>query len=126
MRQPRGIKLGHVPTLGQAVRWVADLGDYFGPSNGPPGPTVIGRGLHDVLTAAQALQNLQKMRSVLSACRPHQERLELRAVKPIGVLVHESGWEFERSAVEIECRLGEKLWVADDIVQFPIREIPAS
>lgn len=62
MRQPRGIALDCVPTLGQAVRWVADLGGYFGPSNGPPGPTVIGRGLHDVLIAAQAIQNLQKMR----------------------------------------------------------------
>lgn len=62
MRQPRGIKLDHLPTLGQAVRWVADLGGYFGPSNGPPGPTVIGRGLHHVLIAAQAIQNLRKMR----------------------------------------------------------------
>lgn len=62
MRQPRGIKLDDVPTLAQAVRWVADLGGYFGPSNGPPGPTVIGRGLHDLLIATQAIQNLQKMR----------------------------------------------------------------
>lgn len=62
MRQPRGIKLDHAPTLAEAVRWVADIGGYFGPSNGPPGPTVVGRGLNDVLIATQAIQNLQKMR----------------------------------------------------------------
>lgn len=62
LRKPKGIRLGFVPTLGQAVRWVADLGGYTGPWNGPPGPTVIGRGLHDVLAAARAFENRDKMR----------------------------------------------------------------
>jgi hypothetical protein len=62
LRQPKGIKLGHEPTLGQAVRWIADLGGYVGPWNGPPGPKVIGRGLDDVLAAARALEAAQKMR----------------------------------------------------------------
>jgi DDE family transposase len=62
LRQPKGIKLGHEPTLGQAVRWIADLGGYVGPWNGPPGPKVIGRGLDDVLAAAKALEAAQKMR----------------------------------------------------------------
>jgi len=62
LRQPKGIKLGHEPTLGQAVRWIADLGGYVGPWNGPPGPKVIGRGLDDVLAAAKAMEAAQKMR----------------------------------------------------------------
>jgi hypothetical protein len=49
-------------TLAIAVRWVADLGGYTGPWNGPPGPTVIGRGLHDVLVAARAFEARDKKR----------------------------------------------------------------
>lgn len=62
LRQPKGISLGHVPSLGQAVRWIADLGGYTGPWNGPPGPTIVGRGLHTVLIAARAFENRDKMR----------------------------------------------------------------
>ena len=49
-------------TLGVAVRWIADIGGYTGPWNGPPGATVIGRGLYDVLIGARALKNRQKKR----------------------------------------------------------------
>lgn len=49
-------------TLGQAVRWIADIGGYTGPWNGPPGPTVIGRGLYDVLVTARAFANRSKKR----------------------------------------------------------------
>jgi hypothetical protein len=49
-------------TLAVVVRWVADLGGYTGPWNGPPGPTVIGRGLYDVLVAARAFENRDKKR----------------------------------------------------------------
>ena len=62
LRQPKGIGLDYVPTLSQAIRWLADLGGYTGPWNGPPGPTVVGRGLHVVLAAARAFENLHKMR----------------------------------------------------------------
>lgn len=62
LRRPKDAKLGDTPTLGQAVRWIADLGGYVGPWNGPPGPKVIGRGLDDVLAAAKALEAVQKMR----------------------------------------------------------------
>jgi hypothetical protein len=62
LRQPKEAKLSHVPTLAQAVRWLADLGGYTGPWNGPPGPTVVGRGLRDVLAAARAFRNRSKMR----------------------------------------------------------------
>jgi hypothetical protein len=61
LRQPKN-QSGNVPTLGEAVRWIADLGGYTGPWNGPPGATVIGRGLHDVLVAAQAFESRDKKR----------------------------------------------------------------
>lgn len=62
LRRPKDIALDHVPTLAQAVRWLADLGGYIGPRNGPPGPTVVGRGLHDVMAAARAFEQREKMR----------------------------------------------------------------
>ena len=62
LRRPKNIRLNHVPTLALAVRWLADLGGYVGPRNGPPGPTVVGRGLHDVLAAARAFEHRDKLR----------------------------------------------------------------
>jgi Transposase DNA-binding/Transposase DDE domain len=62
LREPKGVKSGDIPTLAQAVRWIADLGGYTGPWNGPPGATVIGRGLHDVLIVARALETRAKKR----------------------------------------------------------------
>jgi hypothetical protein len=62
LRRPKGVSLSDKPTLGQAVRWIADLGGYTGPWNGPPGATVIGRGLDDVLAAARAFESRDKMR----------------------------------------------------------------
>lgn len=43
-------------TLGLVVRWIADIGGYSGPWSGPAGPTVIGRGLYDVLVTARAFE----------------------------------------------------------------------
>ena len=60
LRQPKGVTQGETPSIGQAVRWVADLGGYIGPSNGPPGATVLGRGLQQVETAAIVLSNLNR------------------------------------------------------------------
>jgi hypothetical protein len=62
LRRPKGVKLGDQSTLGQAVRWIADIGGYVGPWNGPPGAKVIGRGLERVLSAAAAFENRDKMR----------------------------------------------------------------
>lgn len=62
LREPKGVTLDAIPTLALAVRWLADLGGYTGPWNGPPGATVIGRGLHDVLIAARAFENRDKKR----------------------------------------------------------------
>lgn len=59
LRNPR--ELGDAPpTLQQAVRWLADLGGYTGPWNGPPGVSVVSRGLKDVLVAARAFENRKK------------------------------------------------------------------
>jgi len=61
--QPKGIKPGAEPTLAQVVRWIADLGGYTGKSSGgPPGPTVIARGLQKVEILAEGIRNLAKMR----------------------------------------------------------------
>jgi hypothetical protein len=62
LREPKGFDRDTVPTLSQAVRWLADLGGYTGPWNGPPGATVIGRGLRDILVTARAFENASKMR----------------------------------------------------------------
>ena len=46
LRKPKGVKRKDIPTLGQAVRWIADLGGYTGKSSGgPPGAIVLIRGL---------------------------------------------------------------------------------
>jgi hypothetical protein len=46
-------------TLGEAVRWVADLGGYTGKSSGgPPGAIVIARGLEDIRSATQLALSL--------------------------------------------------------------------
>ena len=46
-----------IPTIGQAVRWIADLGGYIGnKSSGLPGSVVIGRGLQDLQIAARVLE----------------------------------------------------------------------
>lgn len=62
LREPKNVRLGDPVNLAQAVRWLADLGGYMNPHQGPPGPTVVGRGLDYVLPAARALQNRDKMR----------------------------------------------------------------
>jgi len=49
-----------IPTIGLAVRWLADLGGYTGKSSGgPPGAMKIGRGLERVSDAALLLDKLR-------------------------------------------------------------------
>jgi hypothetical protein len=62
LREPKGVSPDHLPSLAEAVRWLADIGGYTGPWNGPPGPTVVGRGLYDVLVATRAFENRDKRR----------------------------------------------------------------
>lgn len=57
---PKDYTPDKVPTIAQAVRWIAELGGYVGAkrSGGPPGTIVIGRGLEHVEIAAQAISGL--------------------------------------------------------------------
>ena len=53
----KGRKAGDTPTLGQVVQAIARLGGYTGKSSGgPPGATVLARGLTDVAVAAKVLR----------------------------------------------------------------------
>jgi hypothetical protein len=53
---PRG-----VPTMAQAMVWLADLGGYTGKSSGgPPGAITIGRGLQRVVDGANAVRALRE------------------------------------------------------------------
>src|SRR5205814_10479268 len=70
LREPKNIRLGDAVTLAQAVRWLADLGGYMNPHQGPPGPTVVGRGLDYVLPAARALAHRHTTRYMLRALPP--------------------------------------------------------
>jgi hypothetical protein len=59
-----------MPSIGQAVRWLADLGGYTGKSSGgPPGSVTIGRGLARVLIAAEVLKALDEQRSAATSGR---------------------------------------------------------
>jgi Transposase DNA-binding/Transposase DDE domain len=60
-RKRTKFKLGDVPPLVDVVRLIADLGGYTGKSSGgPPGPTVIARGLERVGIAAEVLEAMHK------------------------------------------------------------------
>jgi Transposase DNA-binding/Transposase Tn5 dimerisation domain len=60
LRKPKGISLGATPTLGEMVRWVADIGGYTGKSSGgPPGIRVITRGFERIEPAALAISRLR-------------------------------------------------------------------
>ena len=51
-----------VPSLGDAVRWIADLGGYVGNrSSGLPGATTIARGLERVAVTVEILATLRKV-----------------------------------------------------------------
>lgn len=53
-----------MPTIGQAVRWIAELGGYTGKSSGgPPGSTTIGRGLERLMIWVDAFEYSEKLRS---------------------------------------------------------------
>ena len=52
----------YVPTLGEAVLWLAELGGYTGKSSGgPPGATTLKRGLDKLEIAAEALRFQQEL-----------------------------------------------------------------
>ena len=56
LREPKGVPCGTVPTVGQVVRWIADLGGYTGKSSGgPPGTKVLSRGMLHIIDLAAVL-----------------------------------------------------------------------
>jgi hypothetical protein len=60
-------RLGDVPSLVEMVRMVADLGGYTGKSSGgPPGATVIGRGLQRVMIAAEVVEAIQREQKAMN------------------------------------------------------------
>jgi len=53
-----------MPTIAQAVVWIAELGGYTGKSSGgPPGSTTIGRGLERLMIWVEAFESFEKSRS---------------------------------------------------------------
>ena len=60
-RKRTKLRFGEVPTLQAMVRLIADAGGYTGKSSGgPPGPTVIARGLERLAIATDVLATLRK------------------------------------------------------------------
>lgn len=52
-----------MPSIAQAVRWIADIGGFTGgKGNGPPGTVVIARGFERVSWAAKALEAARQLR----------------------------------------------------------------
>lgn len=51
----------HPPTLGEVVRWIAQLGGYLGRKNdGPPGVTVLWRGLQQLTPIVEMYQVIHR------------------------------------------------------------------
>lgn len=62
LKKPKGCRRGAIPNIGDAVRWIAELGGYTGRSSGGlPGSTTLGRGLKRLEPVVIALQNLKDM-----------------------------------------------------------------
>lgn len=63
LRAPRDHRVGEVLPLGRVVRWLAELGGYTGASSGgPPGVTVLRRGMERVDAVVLAFANRRKQR----------------------------------------------------------------
>jgi hypothetical protein len=49
-------RLPAVPTIEEATRWVAELGGWIGPANGPPGSTTLARGMRRLADLVDAIR----------------------------------------------------------------------
>ena len=59
-KKRRQIETGTLPTVKQAVYWVAEIGGYTGKSSGgPPGSTTIARGLREVIAAVRVITAME-------------------------------------------------------------------
>jgi len=64
LREPKGYVVGAMPTMGEMVRWIADLGGYTGKSSGgPPGSIVLNRGMDYIASAVKVLEMKKQRRS---------------------------------------------------------------
>jgi hypothetical protein len=57
----QGLRSDDMPSIEQAVLWIARLGGYSKSSGGPPGSITIGRGLKTLAIIADDLQRLQEL-----------------------------------------------------------------
>jgi hypothetical protein len=48
-------KLPEMPTISEATHWIAELGGWIGPANGPPGATTLTRGLERLAHFTQTI-----------------------------------------------------------------------
>lgn len=55
------------PTIGQATAWVAELGGWIGPANGPPGSTTLARGLERLGYLVEGFELARRMTKSTSA-----------------------------------------------------------
>jgi len=56
LRKPKGVRRKDIVTIGNVVRWLADLGGYTGRSSGgPPGARIIARGLERIEPIVEVL-----------------------------------------------------------------------
>lgn len=53
-------RLPAMPTIEEATRWVAELGGWIGPANGPPGSTTLARGLRRLSDLVNAIRLLRQ------------------------------------------------------------------
>lgn len=61
LRRPKNLVRDAPPTLGQVVRWIADIGGYTGKSSGgPPGVRIISRALIQVEAVVFALESQRR------------------------------------------------------------------
>lgn len=73
LRKPRGYAVGAVPTLGQAVRWIAEIGGFMSHGkDSPPGKVTVGRGLDRIASAVELLQTLREPKKKGRAKRREQ------------------------------------------------------
>jgi hypothetical protein len=62
LKRPKGYRPGQILNMGDAVKWLAEIGGYTGRSSGgPPGSLTLGRGLQRIEPVVIALQNMSDM-----------------------------------------------------------------
>ena len=54
-KRPKVEKVPAMPSIATAVAWLAEMGGWIGPRNGPPGSTTIARGLERVRWLAEGI-----------------------------------------------------------------------